>query len=69
MSPLNVKACQPGTIEVPVHHDICCDHGSVGVKRFLGVDYMRRLVMDTAQQKGFRLMMEPRVLEQTGRCI
>lgn len=33
---------------------------------FLGVDYMRRLVMDTAQQKGFRLMMEPRVLEQTG---
>lgn len=33
---------------------------------FLCVDYMRRLTIDTARQKGFRLMLKPRVLEETG---
>lgn len=33
---------------------------------FLCVDYLRRLTIDTARQKGFRLMLKPRVLEETG---
>ena len=34
--------------------------------RFLGVDYTRRLVIDAAKQQGHRLMLEPKMLEQTG---
>ena len=33
---------------------------------FLGVDYTRRLAIDSAKQEGYRLMLKPKMLEHTG---
>ena len=37
-----------------------------GLMRFLCIDYMRRLAIDTARQKRIRVMVEAQKLEQTG---
>ena len=36
-------------------------------ERFLAVDYMRRLAMDSAASRGFRLVLQPVKIERTGR--